>query len=235
MVFLRILYALLAVGVLGALFGLGLAFASRILAVKKDERVSDVEEILPGANCGACGYAGCSAYAEAIVNEEADLTLCTPGAGEVAGKLGEYMGVEVEVSGEKMVAQVFCRGTKETSATAFNYQGLEDCNALYASFQGDKVCPYGCLGKGSCIKVCPVDAIYRHKDGYITIDQEKCISCGKCLDVCPTKVIKWIPYGADTLVACNSIDKGGAVKKYCSVGCIGCKICEKIPRRRICC
>lgn len=212
MIVLRIIYALLSVGLLGVLFGLGLAVASKLLAVKKDQRVNDVEDILPGTNCGACGYAGCSAYAEAIVNDEAELTLCAPGASEVANKLGQYMGVEVEVSGEKMVAQVFCHGTHETSKTSFEYSGLEDCNALYASFQGDKDCPYGCLGKGSCIKVCPVDAIYRHKAGYITIDQDKCISCGKCIDVCPTGVIKWIPYGSDVLVACNSTDKGGRQK-----------------------
>jgi len=224
---LRIIFALLAVGLLGILFGLGLAVASRVLAVKKDARVTDVEGILPGANCGACGYAGCAAYAEAVVNDGADLTLCTPGGPTVAGRLGEYMGVEVEVTGEKMIAQIMCRGTRETSTTSFTYAGLEDCNALYASFQGDKDCPFGCLGMGSCIKVCPVDAIYRHEAGYIDIDQEKCISCGKCFKVCPTGVIKWVPYGSDMIVACNSTDKGGVVKKYCSVGCIGCKICEK--------
>ena len=227
MVVLKVLYAFLSIGILGGLFGIGLAVASRILAVKKDERISTVEGILPGVNCGACGFAGCAAYAEAIVNDDAELIRCPPGGPETAARLGEFMGVEVETSGEKMVAQVFCRGTRETSTTGFKYKGLKDCNALYASFKGDKDCPYGCLGLGSCIKVCPADAIFRHSTGYIYVDRDKCISCGKCIDVCPSGVIKWIPYEADTIVACNSTDKGGVVRKYCSVGCIGCGICAK--------
>ena len=227
MVVLNILYAFISIGILGGLFGVGLAVASRVLAVKKDERIGQVEALLPGANCGACGFAGCAAYAEAIVTQDAELTRCPPGGPETAKKLGEFMGVAVEMTGEKMVAQVFCRGTRDTSATDFEYRGLEDCNALYASFKGDKVCAFGCLGLGSCIKVCPSDAIFRHSSGYIYVDKDRCISCGKCLDVCPSGVMKWIPYAADTLVACNSTDKGALVRKYCTVGCIGCSICEK--------
>lgn len=224
---LTVLFAFLSIGILGALFGLGLAWAARVFAVKKDDRVIQAEAMLPGANCGACGFAGCAAYADAIVNQGAELNRCTPGGSEVAAKLGEFMGVAVDFSGEKQVAQVYCRGTRKTSTVAFEYRGLEDCNALYASFKGDKDCPYGCLGQGSCIRVCPADAIKRHPDGYIFVEKEKCISCGLCISVCPTGVIKWTPYSADVLVACNSTDKGPAVKKYCSVGCIGCGICAK--------
>ncbi len=224
---LTIVYAFLAVGILGGLFGVGLALASRILAVKKDERVGQVEDILPGVNCGACGYTGCSGYAEAVVSDGADLTLCTPGGPDVSSSLGDFMGVSVDVSANKLVAQVFCRGTRDTSTLKYDYSGLADCNAMYASFKGDKECPFGCLGMGSCIKVCPVDAIERHSSGYIFVRKEKCISCGKCIDICPTRVIKWIPYEAEEIVACNSVDKGGLVRKYCSVGCIGCRMCEK--------
>jgi Na+-translocating ferredoxin:NAD+ oxidoreductase RNF subunit RnfB len=223
----RVIYAFLAVGILGGLLGLALAYAAKIFAVKKDKRIEDVEGILPGVNCGACGYPGCSGYAEAIVSEDAEMTLCSPGGAEVAAKIGEIMGVEVSVSGEKMVAQIHCRGTNETSKKKYKYEGIEDCNAMHSSFGGDKICPYGCLGLGSCIKVCPVDAIAKTEAGYLEIDKEKCIACGKCIDVCPTGVIKMIPYSAKVIVACNSTDKGGAVRKYCSVGCIGCKMCEK--------
>ncbi len=223
----RVIYAFASVGVLGGLLGLALAYAAKVFAVKKDERVGEIEEALPGANCGACGYPGCSGYAEAIVNEGAEMTLCSPGGGEVAAKIGQIMGVEVSVSGEKMVAQIHCRGTRETSTVKYEYNGIEDCNAMHSSFGGDKSCPYGCLGLGSCIKVCPVDAIEKTKAGYLEIDKEKCIACGKCIDVCPTGVIKMIPYSANVIVACNSNDKGGAVKKYCSVGCIGCKMCDR--------
>jgi len=224
---LKILYAFLSVTILGGLLGVGLAFAAKLLAVKKDERVELVESVLPGLNCGACGYPGCSGYAAGIVKEEAPLTLCSPGGAEVAKKIAEIMGQTVEVSTEKMVAQVHCRGTRDTSKTAFNYKGIADCNAMMILYSGDKECKYGCLQGGSCIDVCPVDAIGRDDLNRIWVDKDICISCGKCIDVCPTHVMKWVPYDADYIVACNSQDKGALVRKYCSVGCIGCKICEK--------
>lgn len=223
----RVIFAFISVGVLGGLLGLALAYAAKIFAVKKDERVGNLEAILPGINCGACGYPGCSGYAEGIAMEGAEMTLCSPGGPDVAARIGEIMGVEVDLSGEKMVAQIMCRGTRDTSKTKFEYKGIEDCNAMHSSFGGDKTCPYGCLGLGSCIKVCPVDAITKTDAGYLEIDRDLCIACGKCIDVCPTGVIKMIPYSARDIVACNSTDKGGVVRKYCSVGCIGCKICDK--------
>ncbi len=222
-----ILSALLVVGILGALFGIGLAFASGALAVKKDERVEAVEEALPGLNCGACGYAGCSAYAEAIVNQGEKLTLCGPGGGDATAAIARIMGKEIDHSGEKMVAQVHCRGGRDVSSYEFNYQGMEDCTALHLLYGGDKVCKEGCLGLGSCIRVCPVDAIDYDEEGKVWVDKHACISCGKCIEICPTGVIKWVPYSADYIVACNNTDTGKNVRKYCSVGCIACKLCEK--------
>jgi Na+-translocating ferredoxin:NAD+ oxidoreductase RNF subunit RnfB len=223
----RVIYAFLSVGILGGLLGLALAYAAKIFAVKKDSRIEELEGILPGINCGACGYPGCAGYAEGIVTEDAVMTLCSPGGPDVAAKIGKVMGAEVDLSGEKMVAQVHCRGTRVTSKLKYEYNGLEDCNAMHSSFGGDKECPYGCLGLGSCIKVCPVDAIEKTEAGYLVIDKDKCIACGKCIDVCPTGVIRMIPYSAKEIVACNSTDKGAVTRKYCSVGCIGCKMCEK--------
>ncbi|MEW5814790.1 MAG: RnfABCDGE type electron transport complex subunit B [Spirochaetota bacterium] len=223
----KILYAFLTIVSLGAVLGIGLAIASRFFAVIKDKRIESVETALPGLNCGACGYAGCSSYAGAIINEGASLTLCSPGGPESAAALAKIMGVEVAYSNEKKVTQVRCRGGKETSRYVFSYQGIADCNALYILYEGDKECKYACLALGSCIKVCPVDAIDYDKEGLVWVDKDLCISCGKCIQVCPTRVMKWIPYSADYMVACNSTDKGGVVRKYCSVGCIGCKICEK--------
>ena len=224
----RILYAFLSVAALGGLLGLGLAIASKLLAVKKDPRVERVEGVLPGANCGACGYAGCAAYAEAIVNEGAEINLCSPGGPETTKIIAEIMGQDVDVgSSEKMVAQVHCRGTHGRSSFQYEYRGVVDCNAIHSFFGGDKVCPFGCLGLGSCIKVCPVDAIDYDEEGLVWVDRDTCISCEKCVEVCPTGVMKMIPYSADYIVACNSTDKGGKVRKYCKVGCIACGICVK--------
>ena len=223
----KVIYAVISVGLLGGLLGIALAYASKIFAVKKDKRIAEIDDILPGVNCGACGYAGCSGYAEAIVNEGAELSLCSPGGSEVALKIGNVMGKQVDTNKEKMVAQIHCHGTKNNTVSKYNYKGIKDCNAMHSLFGGSKLCPHGCLGLGSCISVCPVDAISKNALGYLEIDKDRCIACGKCLNVCPTGVIKMIPYSAETIVACNSKDKGAVTKKYCSVGCIGCKICEK--------
>lgn len=224
---LSVLWAFLVTAVLGSLLGLGLSAASKALAIRKDERIQQLEEALPGINCGACGYAGCAAYAEAIATQEASLTLCSPGGASVAKTVAQIMGVEVETSDARVVAQVHCRGGVDVSTYSFRYTGLSDCNALFALFGGDKVCKQGCLGLGSCIRVCPVNAISYDSQGKIWIDRDACIACGKCIEVCPTGVIKYIPYDADYIVACNNTDKGAAVRKYCKVGCIGCKLCEK--------
>ncbi len=223
-----ILYAFISVSVMGAVFGIGLAIAAKYLHVKKEEKLTELESSLPGYNCGACGMAGCSAYAEAIFNGTVtNLAMCAPGASETAHKLAAIMGVTVEVPLEKKVAQVHCRGGKDTAQYAFSYEGIRDCNAAYSMYQGNKVCKYGCLGFGSCIKVCPVNAISYDDKGLVHVDKDKCISCGKCIAVCPTGVIKMVPYSADYIVACNSKDKGAFTRKACKVGCIGCKMCEK--------
>jgi Na+-translocating ferredoxin:NAD+ oxidoreductase RNF subunit RnfB len=224
---LKILYSFLSIAGLGIILGVGLAFAARAFSVKKDERIEGVEKILPGLNCGACGYAGCPSYAEAIITSGAPLTSCTAGGAEVAKALAAFMGVELSVSNERKVAQVHCTGGLETSVYKYDYRGIRDCNAAFSLYGGGKECPYGCLGLGSCIKVCPVDAISTTPDGLVRVDTRLCISCGKCIEICPTGVMRFVPESADYIVACRSRDKGAVTKKYCSVGCIGCKVCEK--------
>ncbi len=226
--FLDIFSAFLAVSGLGILFGIGLAYASKVFAVKKDELIEELEDALPGLNCGACGYAGCSSYAEVIAGgDEEDLTLCAPGGEPTAFKIAELMGKEVSFNSDKKVAQVFCKGDRETSTYQFDYNGIKDCNALYALYGGDKTCPFGCLGLGSCIKVCPTDAIKYYKKGLVFVEKDMCITCGKCVDICPTGVMQMLPLSADCYVACNSTDKAGKVRKYCKVGCTGCTLCVK--------
>ena len=214
-------------GILGGLFGLGLAVASKFLSVQKDKRIESAAAVLPGLNCGSCGYAGCDAYAEAVVLEEEKIDLCKPGGSDTHEGLGGIMNIAVGSAADKQVARVHCRGGIGTAIYTYDYDGLEDCNAAVRLYGGGKKCSFGCLGHGSCAKVCPVDAIAKTDDGLVRVDPDLCISCEKCVDICPTGVMKMVPYSADMIVACNSTDKGAVVKKYCGVGCIGCKRCEK--------
>lgn len=228
--FIAILSAFLVIALMGLILGLGLAVADKKLAVTKDEKLVQLEENMPGANCGGCGFAGCSAYAEAVFKGEAEIGLCSPGGSALAQKMGEIMGKSVDLTQEKMVAYVHCRGNKDVTETQFSYSGLEDCNAAYLLQAGPNACKEGCLHLGSCMKVCPAEAIYKDSEGFIVVDPDKCIGCGKCTGVCPTGVIRLIPASATYVVACNNHESGAKVRKECKVGCIGCKICEvKFP------
>jgi Na+-translocating ferredoxin:NAD+ oxidoreductase subunit B len=218
--------SLITTGTLGIVFGVILAFSARIFHVEKDERAGLIEQALPGLNCGTCGFVGCVAYAQAVLGGDTALTLCLPGGEDTALKIAAVMQAQVEFTKAKMVAQVHCRGGKAVSKDAFSYNGVRDCNALHALYGGDKQCKYACLNLGSCMRVCPVDAIDYDSAGLVWVNRDACIGCGKCVDVCPTKVMRFIPCGADMIVACNSRDKGPVTRRYCPVGCIACKICE---------
>ena len=150
-----ILSAFLVIAGMGLVLGLGLAIADRKLAVVKDEKLVQLEEIMPGANCGGCGFAGCSAYAEAVFKGEAEIGHCAPGGAALAEKMGQIMGLSVDVSQEKMVAYVHCRGNVDVTGQEFAYKGMDDCNAAYLLQAGPNACKEGCLHLGSCMKVCP--------------------------------------------------------------------------------
>lgn len=221
-----VLFAFIILAVLGFVLGIGLAIANKKLSVEKDERLVSLEEAMPGANCGGCGFAGCSAYAEAVFKGEAKVGLCSPGGAELARKMGAIMGTEVSEVPEKKVAFVFCKGNCDKTRKDFTYYGIEDCNAASLLHGGENSCKYGCLHLGSCISVCPTGAISKNENGEIVVDASLCIGCGRCADICPLKVIKLIPASARYVCACNSKDKGADTRKKCDVGCIGCKICE---------
>ncbi len=220
-----ILIPVLVFAVLGLLFGLVLAVASRAFAVKQDERIPAVTECLPGANCGGCGYSGCAALAEAIVAGEAKPTACSVGGGETARAIGEVLGIEV---GEtvRMRAQVMCSGTAEYAKKKYVYAGAQDCIAAAKLGGGDKLCPNGCIGLGTCVSRCPFRAISVVK-GVAVVDYRKCVGCGVCTAACPKHLIELIPFEARHWVGCRSVDKGAVTRSYCDVGCISCKLCEK--------
>ncbi len=223
----NILYAFLVIAALALALGVALAVAAKKFAVTKDVRAEQIVAILPGANCGACGFPGCSGYADALSKGSAENGLCSPGGAKTAQEVAKILGTSGDVASEKMVAFVHCRGNHEVTAQDYQYQGVNDCNAAHLLFKGDSSCKYGCHHLGSCIEVCPVEAIYRDEKDNIMVDPEKCIGCKKCTLVCPTQVIKMIPYRGSHAIACNNHDKGAVVRKICSVGCIACKICER--------
>ena len=221
-----ILHAAILVGVIGILIGLLLGFAAIKLAVPVDEKEIEVREFLPGNNCGGCGYAGCDALAKAIAAGEAPVNACPVGGAAVAEKIGAVMGVD---AGEavRMVAFVKCNGTCDKAGLKANYYGISDCKRAAAiPGRGDKACSFGCMGFGSCVAACQFDAIHV-VDGIAKVDAKVCKACGKCVAACPKHLIELVPYEAMHLVQCSSKDKGKDVMSACSVGCIGCHLCEK--------
>ena len=225
----NILLAVLVIAVLGGLFGYGLSFAEKKLAVKKDPRILAMEPIMPGANCGVCGFAGCNAYAAAVALGEAPIGLCSPGGSSLDAKMAEIMGLKIDKGGDtrRQVAHVMCRGNIEFTTKDYTYEGPLDCNSAALLFAGDNSCKDGCLHLGSCIAVCPVDAISKDEQGYIIVDEATCISCGKCVQICPNGVMQMIYEDSEYAIECNSHEPGGKIRKICTVSCIGCGICEK--------
>lgn len=221
----KILAPILSLGGMGLAFGSLLAYASQKFAVEVDERIPQVTEVLPGANCGGCGFAGCEAFAAAVVEGKAPVNGCPVGGASCASAIGDILGVTAEKT-EKMVAKVLCHGTDDKAKLKYEYYGVEDCVAAAKLGGGPKSCSYGCMGLGTCVQECLFGAI-DIVDGIAVIDPDKCTACGKCITACPKNVIELIPASQQTWVMCKSKDKGGEVKKYCQVGCIGCKICEK--------
>ncbi|WP_455382974.1 4Fe-4S dicluster domain-containing protein [Salinispira pacifica] len=223
---LQLLVSVTVTAAIGGVIALTLAALSRAFAVKRDERAARISALLPGLDCSRCGHGSCAEYARAVSRGE-NPGLCMPGGQRTARMIGAILGVEVHLSGPRTVAQVHCRGGRDVSRYRFAYRGLSECSALYMLYGGDKECAYSCLGLGSCIPVCPAAAIGYDDTGRVRVDRDLCISCGLCLDVCPTGVLKMIPADADVVVACNSPDPAEKVAEYCSVGCTGCRLCER--------
>lgn len=220
------LAAILSLGCIGLIAAVALGFAAKKFAVEIDPRELAVMEVLPGANCGACGFPGCAGYAKALVSGKVDLNQCPPGGAEVIARLANILGVEASAAAAE-IAVVFCQGDNRKTQLKYQYLGLFDCNAAQRIADGPKACPGGCLGLASCQRACPFDAIEMTADGLAVISREKCTGCRKCVAVCPRQVIRMTPAAASVHVLCNSHDKGALVRKYCQIGCIGCSLCVK--------
>ena len=229
---------LIAIGILGGLglvFGLVLAAASKVFYVETDPRLEQLNECLPGANCGGCGFAGCGAYAEAVLKGEAPVGKCASGGNEAAKAMAAIMGVEAgEVT--RKVALVRCSGARTYDAEGnltkgakmkATYEGFHDCLAASrVGGSGPLSCKFGCLGYGSCTKVCKYGAI-SVKNGVAVLDEDLCVGCMACAQVCPRKIITAVEPSQNVIIACNSLAKGAVTNRACTVGCIGCGKCMK--------
>lgn len=218
----EILVPALTIGALGLVFGTLLSVAGKIFTVKKDERIALIEEVLPGANCGGCGYTGCSAYAEAVASGEAECDLCSVGGASAASSIGDIMGKKSEFS--KKYAFIGCTGGANER---YMYDGAPDCAYAAMLMGGVKTCSYGCIGLGNCANACPYGAISM-ADGLPLVDEEKCTGCGACKRACPRGLIDIVPEKAKYKVCCNSNEKALYMKASCPDGCIGCGKCTKV-------
>lgn len=221
-----ILISVAVVAAIGVVSGLVLSIASAVMAVKVDEKVEALTQALPGANCGACGYSGCSGYAQALADGAKVLTLCAPGGAEVAQNLGEILGVDA--GGVKATAAVMkCNGNCDNAITEYEYDGIPSCSMANQLAGGQQKCKYGCLGLGDCVGACDSQAI-QICNGIAVVDKEKCVSCRKCVTACPKRLFEICETDEEkAVVYCSNKDKGGVTRKGCSVGCIGCMRCQR--------
>jgi len=221
-----IVFSIIIVGAVGLFASVLLSVASTLFAVDTNEKEELIRDILPGANCGSCGFSGCDGYAKALASDE-DVApnLCRPGGTDVLYAISTILGVEAEEI-EEVAAFVSCQGDCDTCHLSENYQGLQSCAAAKMMYGGPYACNYGCLGLGDCQKVCEYGAI-EVRNSVSFINRDKCVACGKCVNVCPNHVIKLIPKRHVSVVPCSNGEKGAYVRKECMKGCIACMKCEK--------
>lgn len=219
--------AALIMSVLGLIFGALLGVTDKVFKVETDPRADALREVLPGANCGACGYPGCDGYASAVAEGKAEVGACAVGGAAVAAKMGEIMGVSANV-GARLIATVACQGYGDHCIPKANYEGISDCVAASLVNSGTKTCSYACLGLGTCERACPFDAIHIDPIKRIAVvDSEKCQGCKKCVAACPQHVLSMQPVDRVVTVGCHNPEKGIALKEKCDRACIACEACIK--------
>ncbi len=219
------LVPILVLSGLGATLGVGLAVAAKYLAVTEDPRVEALVDILPGANCGACGYPGCSGYAKGLV-EGVDVTLCAPGGNDTVKAIADILGVAA-VEMVPKTALIKCAGGRNVAPDRSLYVGPQTCRSAVLVGGGNKDCRWGCIGLGDCAEVCEDDAIAFTDDGLAYVLADVCIACSRCVKACPRDLIEMVPKDRKVHVLCSSHDPGKNTKTVCQVGCIACKLCAR--------
>ena len=226
-----VIWTVITVTALGLVLAVVLYLVARRFKVEEDPRIDEVEKVMPGANCGGCGFAGCRAFAEATVKAASpDENFCPVGGNDVMAKVAAILGFEAKVKAP-MVAVVRCNGTCENRPRINEYGGYPSCKVKAALYSGDTGCAFGCLGCGDCVAACSFGALSMDPEtGLPVVDEEKCTGCGACSKACPKGVIELRakgPRGMRVYVSCINKDKGPAAKKACAAACIGCGICAK--------
>lgn len=226
-----ILYAVISLGAIGVVAAIILFFVAQKFKVIEDPRIDEVEEVLPAANCGGCGFAGCRNFAEEIVKAgNMEGFNCPVGGADLMTDVGKVLGLEAEIK-DPEIAVLLCNGTCENSPQKVKYDGVKSCFVANALFSGEGGCAYGCLGCGDCVEACDFDAMYMDEVTGLPIVKDNCIACGACVKACPRNILELRPRGKKDrriFVSCVNKEKGGPAKKNCSVACIGCGKCEKV-------
>ncbi len=229
-----VIWTVAILAVLGLLLALVLFWVSRRFKVEEDPRIDEVEKVLPGANCGGCGFAGCRAFADAAVKAaDLDSHYCPVGGDEVMQKVASILGFTV-ASKAPQVAVVRCNGSCDNRPVINDYDGAASCRVKAALYSGDTLCAFGCLGCGDCVAACRFDALSMDpRTGLPVVDEKKCTACGACVRVCPKHIIELRdkgPRGMREYVSCVNKDKGPVARKACAAACIGRGLCEKTCR-----